>query len=88
VENVLREHPAVADCGVIGVPDARWGETGRAVVVPRPGAQVTEAELLAFLDGRIARYKIPKSVRFAAELPRTGTGKILKKRLRETHGDH
>jgi fatty-acyl-CoA synthase len=86
VENALREHPAVADCGVIGVPDARWGEVGRAVVVLRPGAQASEAELLAFLDGRIARYKIPKSVRYAAELPRTGTGKILKKRLRETHG--
>ena len=86
VENVLRDHPAVADCGVIGVPDARWGEVGRAVVVLRPGAAVTEAELLAFLDGKIARFKIPKSVRFSGELPRTGTGKILKKRLRETHG--
>src|SRR6516225_9926905 len=86
VENVLREHPAVADCGVIGVPDARWGEVGRAVVVLRPGAQASEGELLGFLDGRIARYKIPKSVRYAGELPRTGTGKILKKRLRETHG--
>ena len=86
VENALREHPAVADCGVIGVPDARWGEVGRAVVVLRPGAQASEDELLAFLDGRIARYKIPKSVRYTGELPRTGTGKILKKRLRETHG--
>src|SRR5215472_3286281 len=86
VENVLREHPAVADCGVIGVPDTRWGEVGRAVVVLRPGAEATEADLLSFLDGKIARYKIPKSVRFAGELPRTGTGKILKKRLRETHG--
>jgi fatty-acyl-CoA synthase len=86
VENLLREHPAVADCGVIGVPDARWGEAGRAVVVLRPGAQATEADLLAFLAGKIARFKIPKSVRFTGELPRTGTGKILKKRLRETHG--
>jgi len=86
VENALREHPAVADCGVIGVPDARWGEVGRAVVVLCPGAQASEDELLAFLDGRIARYKIPKSVRYTGELPRTGTGKILKKRLRETHG--
>jgi fatty-acyl-CoA synthase len=86
VENVLREHPAVADCGVIGVPDARWGEVGRAVVVLRPGAQASEDELLGFLDGRIARYKIPKSVRYAGALPRTGTGKILKKRLRETYG--
>jgi fatty-acyl-CoA synthase len=87
VENVLREHPAVADCGVIGVPDAQWGEVGRAVVVLRPGAVATEEDLLRFLDGKIARFKIPKSVRFAGELPRTGTGKILKKRLRETHGD-
>jgi fatty-acyl-CoA synthase len=86
-ENALREHPAVADCGVIGVPDPRWGEVGRAVVVLRPGVQVSEAELLGFLDGKIARFKIPKSVRFAGTLPRTGTGKILKKRLRETHGD-
>jgi fatty-acyl-CoA synthase len=86
VENVLREHPAVADCGVIGVPDARWGEVGRAVVVLRPGAVATEEDLLRFLDGKIARFKIPKSVRFAGELPRTGTGKILKKRLRETYG--
>jgi fatty-acyl-CoA synthase len=86
VENALREHPAVADCGVIGVPDARWGEVGRAVVVLRPGAQASEDELLGFLDGRIARYKIPRSVRYAGELPRTGTGKILKKQLRETHG--
>jgi acyl-CoA synthetase (AMP-forming)/AMP-acid ligase II len=87
VENVLREHPAVADCGVIGVPDTRWGEVGRAVVVLRPGAQASEADLLGFLDGKIARFKIPKSVQFTGELPRTGTGKILKKRLRETHGD-
>jgi fatty-acyl-CoA synthase len=86
VENVLREHPAVADCGVIGVPDARWGEAGRAVVVLRPGAQASEADLLGFLDGKIARFKIPKSVRFTGTLPRTGTGKILKKRLRETYG--
>jgi fatty-acyl-CoA synthase len=56
-------------------------------VVLRPGAEATEDELLGFLDGRIARFKIPKSVRFTGELPRTGTGKTLKKRLRETHGD-
>ena len=86
VENALRTHPAIADCGVIGVPDERWGEVGRAVVVLRPGALADEAGLLGFLDGQLARYKIPKSVRFAAELPRTATGKIAKKVLRETHG--
>ena len=86
VESALLEHPAVADCGVIGVPDGTWGEVGRAVVVLRPGTAVTGPELLAFLDGRLARYKIPKSVRFSGALPRTATGKILKKQLRETHG--
>ena len=86
VENALLSHPAVADCGVIGTPDGRWGEVGRAVVVLRAGQSASEADLLGFLDGRLARYKIPKSVRFAAGLPRTATGKILKKQLRETHG--
>jgi fatty-acyl-CoA synthase len=55
-------------------------------VVLRAGAQASEDELLGFLAGRIARYKIPKSVRYASALPRTGTGKVLKKRLRETYG--
>ena len=86
VENALLSHPAVADCGVIGVPDGRWGEVGRAVVVLRGGENVSEADLLDFLDGRLARYKIPKSVHFTSGLPRTATGKILKKQLRETHG--
>ena len=86
VENALLSHPAVADCGVIGIPDGRWGEVGRAVVVLRTGESASEAGLLGFLDGRLARYKIPKSVHFAAGLPRTATGKILKKQLRETHG--
>jgi fatty-acyl-CoA synthase len=86
VESALRAHPAIADCGVIGVPDERWGEVGRAVVVLRPGVVAEEADVLGFLDGQIARYKIPKSVRFVAELPRTATGKIAKKLLRDTHG--
>jgi fatty-acyl-CoA synthase len=86
VESALRAHPAIADCGVIGVPDDRWGEVGRAVVVLRAGAVAAEADVLGFLDGQIARYKIPKSVRFTAELPRTATGKIAKKLLRENHG--
>ena len=86
VENALLNHPAVADCGVIGIPDGRWGEVGRAVVVLRPGASASEADILGFLDGRLARYKIPKSVQFASGLPRSATGKILKKKLRETHG--
>ncbi len=86
IENALRDHPAVAEAGVIGVADARWGEAPRAVVVLRPGMRASEEDILGFLDGRLARYKIPKSVRFADALPRTGTGKILKKRLRENYG--
>jgi fatty-acyl-CoA synthase len=88
VENAMLSHPAIADCGVIGVPDDKWGEVGRAIVVLRPGMTATEAEILGFLAGRLARYKVPRSVRFAASLPRTATGKILKKQLRETHGGH
>jgi fatty-acyl-CoA synthase len=85
VEEVIYQHPAVAECAVIGVPDERWGEVGRAVVVLRPGARLEPAELLAFLDGKIARYKIPKSVVFADGLPRTASGKVLKHRLRDRH---
>jgi fatty-acyl-CoA synthase len=86
VEDVLHQHPAVRDCAVIGVPDEKWGEVGRAIVVTRHA--VEPAELLGFLDGRIARYKIPKSVVFAAELPRTASGKLLKSALRTTYGEN
>jgi fatty-acyl-CoA synthase len=84
VEQALLEHPAVAECAVIGVPDRRWGEVGRAVVVARDGAD--PGDLLAFLDGRLARYKIPASVVFTGTLPRNATGKILKSELRELYG--
>jgi fatty-acyl-CoA synthase len=86
VEDVLFRHPSVADCAVIGVPDDRWGEVGRAVIVPHEGVTVDAAGVLAFLDGKIARYKIPKSVVVTDALPRTASGKILKSRLRSTHG--
>ncbi len=85
MENAFRDHPDVLECGVIGVPDARWGEVGRAIIVLRPGTPVTETDLLEWLDGRIARYKIPKSVRFTSELPRSGAGKILRKQLRDRY---
>jgi fatty-acyl-CoA synthase len=83
VEDALYGHPAVAECAVIGVPDERWGEAGRAVVVLRPGMSAEPADLLAFLDGKIARYKIPKSVVFTDSLPRTASGKVVKRQLRE-----
>ena len=82
VEQVLFRHPNVLDVAVIGVPDERWGEVGMAVVVPRDPDTFVGDELLAFCDGELARYKIPRHVRTAAELPRNAAGKVLKRELR------
>lgn len=82
VEEVIASHPAVADCAVIGVPDATWGEVGRAVVVLRPGTDADPDDILGFLRGRLATYKIPKSVVRAESIPRTPSGKIIKPALR------
>ncbi|GAB3407587.1 acyl-CoA synthetase [Flindersiella endophytica] len=86
IEGALHSHPAVADCAVIGVPDQKWGEVGRALVVLAPGESADEQAILAFLDGRIAAYKVPRSVRFVDELPRSASGKLLKVPLREAYG--
>ena len=86
VEQALYSHPAVAECAVIGVPDAMWGEVGRAVVVLRDGQEVTEAELIAYLDGRLARYKIPKNVVFVDQLPHNASGKLIKPDIKQLHG--
>src|SRR5690606_29119120 len=81
VESAIYDHPAVAECAVIGVQDERWGEVGLAVVVMRPGATLTEADIKAHLRRHVASYKVPKHVRFAAELPKSAAGKVLKQLL-------
>ncbi|MGA4991548.1 acyl-CoA synthetase [Nonomuraea bangladeshensis] len=86
VEAVLFEHPAVAEAAVVGVKDETWGETGRAFVVTRPGHAVTGEELREFLLTRLAKYKIPRYVTFVDDLPKTGSGKIQKLKLRDLPG--
>jgi fatty-acyl-CoA synthase len=87
VESVLHAHHAVAEAALIPVPDAKWGEVGRAVVVLKPGEALESALLLAFMGERLAKYKVPKSVVFVSELPKTGPGKIDKRRLIEQYGE-
>lgn len=81
-EEKILTHPAVAEVAILGVPDKVWGEVGVAVCVLRAGASLDEAELLAFLDGRVSRYKLPKRVFVWDELPKSGYGKITKKNIR------
>jgi fatty-acyl-CoA synthase len=83
VEKVLHEHPAVLECAVYGVPDPVWGERVTAAVVLRPGTSARAADLVAFCRERIAHYKAPKDLRFLEALPRTGSGKIQKRALRD-----
>lgn len=83
VEAVLANHPAVAEVAVVGVPDARWGEVGMAVVVLRPGASLTLESLRAYCEGKLARYKIPKHLAVVDALPRNAYGKVVKHRLVE-----
>jgi long-chain acyl-CoA synthetase len=82
VEDVLYEHPAVREAAVIGVPDEYRGETVKAFVSLRPGATVTAPELIAFCKARMAAYKYPRQVELVDELPKTVTGKILRRELR------
>jgi fatty-acyl-CoA synthase len=89
VEKVIQNHPAVFEVVVIGVPDEEWGESPKALIVLKPGMHVTEEEIIAYVKERLAGYKAPKSVEFWDEFPKGGTGKILKRELREPYwADH
>jgi len=85
VENVLYMHSAILECAVVGVPDEKWGEAVKAVVVLKAGQRATEQEIIQFCKDRMAHYKAPKSIDFIDALPRTGSGKIQKKGLKDKY---
>jgi fatty-acyl-CoA synthase len=85
IERVLYTHPAVLECAVIAIPDEQWGEIAKAVVTLKAGCPASEAEIMEHCRKHLAGFKIPKSIEFADALPKGGTGKILKKILREKY---
>jgi long-chain acyl-CoA synthetase len=88
IEAELSCHPAVADAAVFGIPHDDWGEEVKAVVEPVPGARPGPAltgELLTFLAGRVARFKLPRTIDYATQLPRDPNGKLYKRRLRDPY---
>jgi acyl-CoA synthetase (AMP-forming)/AMP-acid ligase II len=85
IEEVLAAMPAVASVAAIGIPDSRWGETVKAIVVLRDGEHATEQEIIDFCRGKLGGYKLPRSVDFLDRLPCTATGKVLKRELREPY---
>jgi acyl-CoA synthetase (AMP-forming)/AMP-acid ligase II len=87
LEKAMLAHTAVLECAVLPVPDAKWGEVPKALVVLKPGTAPRESELLEHCRSRLAHYKCPRSVEFVESLPKTGTGKVLKKDLRKKYWD-
>ena len=89
IEKVLEEHPKIAQVQVIGIPDPKWGEVGRAIVILKKGQETTEDEIIEFCKGKLARFKIPKSVVFTESFTKyiSGAGKILKRELKKDFGN-
>ncbi|MDM7994872.1 MAG: AMP-binding protein [Acidobacteriota bacterium] len=83
VEDLLHQHPAVNECGVVGLPHAEYGEAVTAFVTLKPDTPAVESDLIAFCKERMARYKVPKTIRFVKDLPKTPQGKILRRELRK-----
>jgi fatty-acyl-CoA synthase len=88
LENTAVGHPDVLEAAVIAAAHPRWGERPLLIVVPRPNARIDKADILAFLEGKVARWWLPDDVVFVTELPHTATGKIQKAKLRETFKAH
>ncbi len=86
MENELYGYGGIDVCAVIGVPDEKWGEVGKAVIVPSEGAELVVDEIVAYLRERLASYKVPRHFQFVDSLPTTGSGKLLKGRIRELYG--
>jgi fatty-acyl-CoA synthase len=87
VEDLLTRHEAVAEAAAIGVPDDKFGQRLRAFVVLEPGKKASESELKDHVKSNLARYKVPREVRFLDELPRNPTGKVLKRELAESEAE-
>lgn len=86
IENVIYTHPQVLECAVIAFPDEKWGEIPKVIVALKSGAELTEQELISYCRERLAPFKVPRLVEFVSELPKTGSGKILKGELRKSFG--
>ena len=83
VENLLTQHPKIMMAAGIGVPDPVLGEVGRYYIIPQPGTEITEAEIIEYCKKNLADYKVPRQIEFRTELPLTPVGKIMKSQLKE-----